>query len=141
MFTRTLRVTLAVVLVLAVTLGVPGCGGGILGQMLRVTAVRAFVPSSWSSSGGMVKILADISGYTAVTKVIAMVKKIGDTEARLVELTPTSDGKFEGAFQAEENASPAAPEEYTVTVTATDGGSTAQSEPVSVEVPPTEPGM
>lgn len=138
MHDRKPRAIVALALVLAAILTVAGCGGGVIAQVLRINSARALVDTDWSSSGGWVKILADITGYSAITDVIAIVKKIGSSETQQIKLVSNAQGQFEGVFRAEENTSPTAPEEYTVTITATDGATTAESRPVTVEVPPAE---
>lgn len=117
---------------------VAGCGGGgWLGQMFKVAHTSAFLPSDWSAKGGLVKILADVTGYTTIQKVIALIKKLGSSDSHEVVLTANSEGKFEGAFTAAENTSTQSTEQYSVVVTATDAsGQTAQSDEVKVEVPP-----
>ena len=124
------------VLVLCV-LCLGGCGGGLLGSVLKITGAAALVSDDWSHRGGLVRILADITGYSLIERAIALVKNEATHEVIEVVLVQTAAGTFEGAYVAEENSDPIDPTEYTVVVTATDTtGDTAASEPVEFEVPP-----
>lgn len=139
MLTNYKRILLTTVAVVLVCTMITGCGGGgLLGSMLRIVGAAALVPDDWSSRGGVVRILADITGVTAVQRVIALVKHKDDPIPVHVELTLNDEGKYEGAYLAQENEDPVAADNYTVVVTATDAaGATAESNPIEFEVPPT----
>jgi hypothetical protein len=84
-------------------------------------------------------ILADVSGYTAVQKVIAYVKKHDSPDVVPVEMVLNAEGKYEATCPIEEASAPVG-EEYSVVVEATDAdGAKAESAPVTVTVPDTEP--
>lgn len=128
---------LPIALVLGVTV-IAGCGGGgMLDTLFRISSVSAVLPHDWSSQGGLLHILADVSGYTAVRKVIAFVKKVSSNESTPIEMAPNREGQFVAKYYAPPNTDPTQPAEYSVIITATDtSGKEVSSDAVSFEVPP-----
>lgn len=127
--------------ILAAILGIlillAGCGGGLIGTMLRVTGVSALLADNIHSDSKIVRIFARIIGGTSdVSHVVAVVTRRGASDATSVELTPTADGLYEGSYQLAGDAE-LSPDDYTVVVTATDvSGNVAESVPVKVEATP-----
>lgn len=132
------RIIITVVLTLVITTMLAGCGGGMLGTVLKITGATAVLSDELSSSSSIIRILADVTGE-GIKKVIAYIKKLNDDDPSPIVLEEVAPGTFEGTFEAEEGSSTGQPDEYSITVKATDtAGNQAVSEPISVEVPPTD---
>ena len=136
MFRSKWRIVLGAALVLALAPGLSGCGGGIAAQVLKVTAA-AILPDRWTSGGGLITLLADVVGDGIVREVKAWIRKLGSDDVSEVVLTPNTEGQYEATFTAE-NGSEINPQDYAVTVTATDTIGNTATDSVQVEVPPTE---
>jgi len=138
MFTCKFRMVIGVLLILALVPGLSGCGGSLGAQLLKVTAA-AILPDSWTSAGGFVKILADVVGDGIVREVRALIRKLGSDEVTSVPLVLDKDGQYSATIQMDVPADGSSPQDYTVTVTATDVAGQSASDSVAVEVPPAEP--
>lgn len=135
-----IRIIFGVIFLLTVLIQMSGCGGGAVSgirNMVAITKAVALIPDDWSSSGGMIKILADITG-DGIREVRAFIKKLGSSETEPIILTLNDKGEYEGEYKAEENPNSAEPDKYSVVVTATDVSNTTDSEKVSFEVPASE---
>lgn len=130
------RLMVGVLLILALLPGLSGCGGALGARLLRVTA-SAIMPHDWTPSGGLIEILADVVADGIIREVRALIRKLGSNETITVPLVLGSDGKYTVTVPIEA-AEGSSPEDYTVTVTATDLTGQSASDSVAVEVPPAE---
>lgn len=135
-----LRVPAYAAVLLALVVMLPGCGGASgMASVLKVIGVSALVPDDWSSRGGLVRIIADVISGESLLKVVAKVISHSSPHPIEVILTRNAEGKYEGEIEITENPNETTPIVYTTIVEAQDVvGNTAESAPVSVEVPPAE---
>lgn len=135
-----IRIAFGFILFLVLLTQLSGCGGGAasgIKSMVAITNAMALIPDDWDFNGGKIKILADIVG-DGIKEVRAFIKRLGSNETEPIILTLNDKGEYEGAYEAEANPNSTEPDEYSVTVTATDVSNTTDSEKVTFEVPASE---
>lgn len=116
-----------------------GCGGGAILGVMRIASAAAHLDREGLTSKSVIRILADISGYTAVRRVVAIIKKADGIQDR-VSLSMDAPGQYTVEVPLDNSTTQTEAQNYTVVVEATDSaGNTVQSDPVPVEAPPGTP--
>ncbi len=124
-----------ILLLLALTVFMAGCGGGGGAPNQPPTVTTATVaPAELSFIGGTVTITAEVTDDDTVATVSAKVVGSGDTDTVTLAL---NGEQYTGDYVADGNPGPDE-EAYTVTVTATDNDG-ATSDPVSRDFTVAEP--
>lgn len=136
MFLRRWKIVVAVVFALLPAVMISGCGGGTaLLNMMEIASAVARIDHEDLTSKNVIKILADISGYTAVREVVASIKKVDGGQSS-IKLTMEAPGQYSGEVPIDSGTTSTEAQNYTVVVTATDtAGNTVQSDPLPVEAP------
>lgn len=130
---KTPRLLAGIMLVLALSISLGGCGSGVAqvgAQAVKVVSVAATITNTLSDAANIISIVADVVSGEPLKEVIAKVFRPNQTQPIEVTLTRNSDGKYEGAI----SVGNAATMDYTATVEATNTtGDSASSELVKVE--------